>query len=128
MPPKRITLFALALLLVMGAFVAGGFKTLQKRNFWVKQLRDLHLQSLQLAGEWKGAFEELNGELLHFEVTRHPNDRRQFEEHAHKFGQWLTDSAQEATLPEIQHILRQLIDEYKRYREHASAFIASLPP
>src|SRR5260221_380767 len=128
MPPKRITFFALGLLLVMGAFAAGGVATWKKRNFWVGQLRTLHAESLELASESKGAFEELNGELLHFEVTRHPNDRKQFEGHAHKFGLWLAARAQDATLPEIQSILKQLISEYARYREHASAFIASLPP
>ena len=128
MPPKQITLYALALLVVMGLFAAGGFAAWKKRGYWVRQLTTLHLESLELAGETKGAFQQLNVQLLHFEISRQPAGREKFEADAEAFGGWLKKQEQELDLPETRDILRQLMAEYEHYRKDAALFLASLPP
>ena len=128
-PITRIVTYALALVLVMGTFAAGAFVLAHKRGYWVAQLRALHLEGLELAGETKAAFRELNLKLLRYELSRQPADRTQFEVDTQLFEQWLVERVQTLAVPgRSREILFQMRVEYKSYRVNAEKFLASLPP
>src|SRR3954470_18802448 len=111
----RIVNYVVALLLTSVLFIAGGLITWKARNYWEKQVRQIQVDSIQFAQEYRAAFQELNAFLLGFRLTREPVLRTRFFESAAALSRQLAEQARGTAVPESQEILRQLMDEFALY-------------
>ena len=88
-----MVVYLVALLLASGLFIAGGLITWKERNFWEKQLRQVQVDSIQFAQEYRAAFQELNATLLGFRMSRDPVLQTRFTEGAAALSRQLADQA-----------------------------------
>jgi signal transduction histidine kinase len=123
----RIAVYISALLLTVGVFIAAGLITWRQRDFWERQLRQVQVDSVQFAEEYRAAFLELNTALLRFRLSHEPALGLQFSQSAAALSRQLADQARDALVPESQEILRQLMAEFARYRKDSEALFDTRP-
>ena len=55
----RMTIYVAVLFVTAGLFIAAGVATWKKRDYWEKQIRQLQVDSVQFAQEYRAGFQEL---------------------------------------------------------------------
>ena len=127
-PRTRVLIYVGAVALTALAFVAAGLVIEWKRDFWERQAHLWQSENMSLAAECKAAFLDLHGKRLHYEISRDPADRVQFETAAADLARWFDERSRDAALPETRAIWTELAVEYARYRTNATGLLAKLIP
>src|SRR6476620_188884 len=114
----RVAAFLLVLCFTSGLFVAGGIATWFARDFWEQQLRQVQVETLQFAQDYRAGFLELNATLLRYRLGHALEERPKFREVASALMDHLGQLDREALIPESREILVQLDDQFGHYRRH----------
>src|SRR5688572_23023639 len=127
-PPTRVLVYVGVLVLATGAFIAGGVLVANKRDVLQAQAQQWQVENFELLAECKAAFLDLHAKRLHYEITRAPADRANFEDAANALSQLFLDRSREVMLPETRAVWEELGAAYARYRTNVARLLANLPP
>jgi signal transduction histidine kinase len=118
----RIIIYLLVLGLTTVLFVVGGLATWKARNFWEEQARQLNVDCIQFAQEYRASFLELNGHLLRYRLGRSQVEEKGFRAVARALLNRLNELDRGSFVPESREILNQLTDLLSRYWKQAEAY------
>jgi signal transduction histidine kinase len=124
----RLVFYVAALVLAIGALVAGSLITSHKRRAWVQQVEWLQKESARISVEGRAAFWGLNSRLLRYRLTRAPADLAAYTEALGAFDRWLQERAAAQTVREGRDLLGQMRLEHRRYRTMSDQLLSNLPP